>query len=68
MEVWGAVRPKQGGGVKWIHVRPDEVEFHDLLGKRYFAEVEEERLLELADQKYEAQMMDLDPDWRPAGT
>lgn len=54
--VWCGVRPKHGGGVKWIPAPEDLVEFHDLMGKRYAANINEERLMEVEALRREVDM------------
>jgi hypothetical protein len=38
-QVWGCVRPRQGG-TAWVHIDDRDAEFHDLLGLKYDAEVD----------------------------
>lgn len=38
-EVWAHVYPQRGGRA-WIKVQPGDVEFHDLLGRRFEAETQ----------------------------
>lgn len=40
-QVWGCVYPRRGGKA-WVKITDDEVAFHDLLGRNYVPETEEE--------------------------